>query len=162
LSATPADRVELTEDDIPLDGIRDHAAELIELFGGEIASSSDEAIDFTLPSRRGIAASGSVTCRLSWSRAESGEGVVKMLADREVASPRRPRTALLVAGAIGGVVCLMWPFFPGLGPAAALGGLIAFTAYFLTLRQPSAGLAWDLLQRIATAQREAAAEAEGS
>jgi hypothetical protein len=52
---------------------------------------------------------------------------------------------------------MLWPFFgkaaTQMGTVAWVGGLIALTVYFLTLRRASGGIAYDFLQRLASRQR---------
>jgi hypothetical protein len=146
-------RIELTQESVPLENIAENAAYVIEMYGGQIESSSSRGVHFVLPQRRGVAAAGGVSCQLSWSGAEAA-GVVTLLADHDVAAPRFSRILLLVTGVIGSLLWLAWPFYPPIGPLAWIGGAIAFATYFLTVRKASAGTAADLLQRIVTIQRE--------
>src|SRR4051794_19716558 len=60
--------VQFTEDRIPIDGMEDTVLELIELYGGELTASRDAMRQFTLPLRRGVAASGGVECTVTWTR----------------------------------------------------------------------------------------------
>ncbi|HEY5610952.1 MAG TPA: hypothetical protein VIL97_07085 [Thermoanaerobaculia bacterium] len=143
-------RIRFTEDAIPLEDIGETAAELVDLYGGSIDASSESEIRFTLPVRRGIGASGSIACEFSWSE----EGIVTMVADAESSAAKAPRLILLVIGTAGAIPWLLWPFFPDMGPAAVIGGLIAFAVYFMTLRRTGGGVAYDMLQRLARAQRE--------
>jgi hypothetical protein len=65
---------------------------------------------------------------------------------------------LLVAGVIGALLFTIWPFFPQrreFGALAWIGGAVAISAYFLTLRKTSGGIALDFLQRLVRRQREA-------
>ncbi|HVT03737.1 MAG TPA: hypothetical protein VHL58_10240 [Thermoanaerobaculia bacterium] len=151
-----SDQFEWVEEQIPLQGIEKTAVELIEMYGGEISSSSSDEITFFLPRRRGVAASGSIDCRLSWGDGGSdGGGTVKIATARN-ANEKAQKIALLIAGVFGASIWLLWPFFPNLGAASWLGGVIAFAAYFLTLKKTDGGLAFDLLQRLASSQREGA------
>ena len=109
---------------------------------------------FTLPLRRGVAAGGSVECRLMW----SADGSVTMTCDREIDAPKSQRVMLLVAGVIGALLFTIWPFFPQrkeFGALAWIGGAVAIAVYFLTLRKTSGGIALDFLQRLVRRQREA-------
>ena len=153
---TETNRIELIEDKIPLEGLRDTAVELVHMYGGEVDSESEREIAFTLPSRRGVAAAGGIDCRMSWEADSAEAGTVRLSAAREIERPRPQHIAILVAGVFGAILWLLWPFFPGLGEAAWVGALIAFAAYFLTLRRTSEGIAADLLQRLAQLQRERA------
>ena len=151
--------VELTEDRIPRDGIEETIAELVDLYGGEIKDERDNARDFVLPLRRGVATSGGVECTVSWAApAESTvETTVTLVCNREVDAPKAQRVALLLAGVAGALLFTLWPFFAGktnqLGTLAWVGGIIALAVYFLTLKRTSGGLASDFLQRLARRQR---------
>lgn len=151
--------VELVEDRVPLDDIERTATELIELYGGEIRSSAAQAIDFTLPARRGVAASGGVDCRLSWQADDATHGTVTMAAEKEAAAPKFQQVALLLVGTLGALLWLLWPFFPAMGTLSWIGGAVAFAAYFLTLKRTRGGLASDFLQRLVKAQRSDASNA---
>jgi hypothetical protein len=155
--------VEFTEDHIPRDGIEETISDLIDLFGGELMSSRENQRRFTLPLRRGISASGGVECTVSWAPAEDGYAVVTLVCNRDVDAPKVQRVLLLVAGVIGSLLFMIWPFFAHsreLGALAWIGGVIALAVYFMTLRKTSGGIAYDFLQRLARTQRgrEAAAE----
>jgi hypothetical protein len=109
-----------------------------------------------LPLRRGVAAAGGVQCTLSWQPAGEGEATVRLVCDREVDAPRAQRVALLVAGVIGSLLFLLWPFMEArrqFGALAWLGGAVAIAVYLLTLRKTSGGIAFDFLQRLARRQR---------
>ena len=54
------------EDRIPLEGIEETFAELVELYGGEVTASRDREREFTLPLLRGQASGGAVECTISW------------------------------------------------------------------------------------------------
>ena len=152
-STTP---VRFTEDRIPLDGIEESFAELVDLYGGEVTASRLGERDFTLPLRRGMASGGSIACTLSWAPGESGEGVVTLLCNRDIDAPKTQRVALLVAGIVGAILFMLWPFFPhekAYGTVAWLGGVIAIAVYLMTLRKTSGGIAYDFLQRLAGRHR---------
>jgi len=145
--------VELTEDGVPVDGIEDAIRELVEVYGGEMKTSREGERAFSLPLRRGVPSSGSVECTVSWAAA----GTVRLTCDRDVDAPKTQRVLLLVAGVIGSVLFLLWPFFPGqkeYGTLAWLGGAIAIAVYILSLRRTSGGIAYDFLQRLSRRQRE--------
>lgn len=157
---------EFTEDRIPLAGIAETVEEMVELYGGEVTGSREDGRDFILPLRRGVAAAGGVECSLSWSACdEQGEVVVTIRCNREVDAPRGQRIALLGAGVIGGLLFTVWPFFPHagtqLGALSWIGGAVALTVYFMTLRKTSGGIAYDFLQRVAARQRATRVAAEG-
>jgi hypothetical protein len=142
---------EFTEDRIPVDGIEEAISELVELYGGEIKASRLNEREFVLPLRRGVAASGGIQCTISWANE-----TVRLVCDREVDAPKGQRIAMLVAGVIGALFFMIWPFFPHqqeLGTLAWMGGLVALAVYFLTLRRTSGGIAFDFLQRLAQRQR---------
>ncbi|HKR63806.1 MAG TPA: hypothetical protein VJZ00_08745 [Thermoanaerobaculia bacterium] len=144
--------VELTEDEVPLDAIDLAVEELVDLYGGEIKASRENAREFTLPLRRGVSSSGAVQCTVSW----APEGVVTLVCDRNVDAPKLQRVLLLVAGVVGSVLFMLWPFFPherAYGTLAWLGGIMAIAVYLMTLRKTSGGLAHDFLQRLVVRQR---------
>jgi hypothetical protein len=152
--------VEFTEDRIPLAGIAETVEEMVELYGGEVTGSREDGRDFILPLRRSVAAAGGVECSLIWTAGEAGELVVTIRCNREVDAPRGQRIALLGAGVIGALLFTIWPFFPHagtqLGALSWIGGAVALTVYFMTLRKTSGGIAYDFLQRVAARQRVAA------
>ena len=149
--------VELTEDRIPFEGIDETIRELVEVYGGELKASRERAHDFTLPLRRGISSSGSVECTVSWAPDDETLATVKLVCNRDVDAPKFQRVLLLLAGAVGAVLFMLWPFFPGqkeYGTVAWLGGAIAIAVYVMSLRRSSGGIAYDFLQRLARRQRE--------
>ena len=153
--------VEFTEDRIPAEGIEETIDELVELYGGELTASAEQERRFILPLRRGMATAGGVECALTWSATESDDLTVRLVCDRDVDAPKAQRIALLVAGVIGSLLFLMWPFMEarrGFGALAWVGGAVAFAVYLMTLRRTSGGLAVDFLQRLARRQREAATD----
>jgi hypothetical protein len=148
--------IEFTEDRIPAAGIEESIAELVELYGGSMRASRENAREFTLPLRRGVAAAGGVECTISWAAAEEGEATVTLRCDRDVDAPKAQRVLMLVAGVIGALLFLMWPFAPHgteYGTLAWIGGAVALAVYFLTLKKTSGGIAYDFLQRLANRQR---------
>ncbi|HEX7807153.1 MAG TPA: hypothetical protein VF608_00440 [Thermoanaerobaculia bacterium] len=152
-AATPVD---LTEEGVPFEGIEESVAELVDLYGGEITAERDNARDFTLPLRRGVATSGGVACSVTWTRVNDVEANVRLTANRDVDAPKLQRVLLLVAGVAGALMFMLWPFYPGeraFGTFAWLGGLIALAVYLMTLRKTSGGIAYDFLQRLAQRQR---------
>lgn len=152
--ATPAAR--FTEDRIPLDGIEEAFAELVELYGGDVTASRENERDFTLPLRRAQASGGGVECTIAWAASETDNGTVTITCTRDVDAPKTQRVLLLVAGVIGAVLFMLWPFFPHekeYGSLAWLGGVIAIAVYLMTLRKTSGGLAYDFLQKLAARQR---------
>ena len=149
--------VRFTEDRIPFVGLEEAIAELVDLYGGEMKSTEERTRRFTLPLRRGMAASGSVECTVSWAPDDETLATVDMTCDRDVDAPRFQRVLLLAAGVLGSIAFLLWPFFPGekqFGTLAWLGGAIAIAVYLMTLRRTSGGIASDFLQRLAKRQRE--------
>ena len=157
MSDTP-EPVEFSEDRVPAADLPEAVHELVELYGGSISSSSAREIAFELPLRRGVAASGGIGCRLSWVVSERGDATVRLVCDRDVDAPKIQRFLLLAAGVVGAFFWLLWPFFPNLGALAWVGGAIAISAYFLSLRRTSGGLASDFLQRLARHQRSVEGE----
>ncbi len=154
---TEGQAVEFTEDRIPIKGIEETIIELVELYGGSISETHEQSRVFTLPLRRGIAAAGAIECTISWAQEEAGEGSVTLRCDRDIDAPKGQRIALLVAGVIGSLLFMIWPFTAHgteFGALAWIGGIVAVAVYFMTLRKTSGGIAWDFLQRVARRQRE--------
>jgi hypothetical protein len=148
--------LELTEDRVPFEGIEETIEELVDLYGGEVTATRDHARDFRLPLRRGMASGGAVECTISWAPDDDQDATVHLVTNRDVDAPKAQRVLLLLAGVIGSVLFMLWPFFPGeqaFGTLAWLGGIIAFAVYLMTLRKSSGGLAHDFLQRLAARQR---------
>lgn len=148
--------VELSEDRIPFDGIEEAIDELVDLYGGEVTARRDGAREFTLPLRRGVAASGAVACTIRWEPDDAIDATVHLTCDRDVDAPKTQRVLLLVAGVVGALMFMLWPFYPAeraFGTFAWLGGLIAFAVYLMTLRRTSGGMTHDFLQRLAARQR---------
>jgi hypothetical protein len=157
--------VELSEDRIPMSGIEGAVDELVEVYGGEVKSSAAQAKRFVLPLRRGNPSAGGIECTLSWERDDGDEGTVRLTCDRDVDAPKVQRVMLLVAGVIGSLLFLLWPFYPherGMGALAWLGGAIAIAVYLMSLRRTSGGIAADFLRRLADLQRAAAMEKASS
>lgn len=152
--------VQFTEDRVPHEGIEDAIEELIDLYGGDVTATRATERDFMLPLRRGVASGGAVECTISWAVPES----VTLTCNRDLDAPKAQRVLFLLAGVIGSVLFMLWPFFPrekAWGSLAWLGGLIAIAVYLMTLRKTSGGIAYDFLQRLAARQRSVAEE-EGS
>lgn len=155
---TEVKAVELSEDRVPFEGIEEAIQELVEMYGGEVTATRERARDFTLPLRRGVAAGGSVECTVSWAPDDAHEATVHLHCNRDVDAPKLQRVLLLIAGVVGSVLFMLWPFFPGqkqFGTVAWLGGAVAIAVYLMTLRRTSGGLAVDFLQRLAARQRSA-------
>jgi hypothetical protein len=155
--------VEFTEDRIPREGIEQTISELVDLYGGEMMNTGENERRFVLPLRRSVAAAGGIECTVSWAAAEDGQAVVKLVCNRDVDAPKFQRVMFLVAGVIGSLLFMIWPFFAHskeLGTLAWIGGVVALAVYLMTLRKTSGGIAYDFLQRLARTQRgrEAAAE----
>lgn len=145
--------VQFTEDRVPLDGIETSLTELVELYGGDINAARENARDFTLPLRRGMAAGGGIECTVSW----TDDGTVTLLCSRDVDAPKTQRVLLLLAGVVGAVLFMLWPFYPNereMGALAWIGGAVAIAVYIMTLRRTSGGIAADFLQRLAARQRD--------
>jgi hypothetical protein len=150
------DAVEFVEDRVPLDEIEETIDELVELYGGSVTTEGERIRKLTLPLRRGAASSGAVECTLTWAPDDELHGSVTLHCDRNVDAPKFQRVLLLVAGVIGAVLFMLWPFFPHekeYGSLAWIGGVIAFAVYLMTLRKSSGGLAYDFLKRLADRQR---------
>ncbi|HVR43453.1 MAG TPA: hypothetical protein VMS56_08405 [Thermoanaerobaculia bacterium] len=145
-------QVELVEDRIPLEGIRETIEAVIEAHGGETWSASADSIRFTLPVRQGVAVGGAIVGTIRWEPGEDG-GIVTVTAGERADPPRLSHIALLVAGTIGAILWILWPFYPALGPASWVGAALAFAAWFLTLRRTRGGVVARLLAHIAEEQR---------
>ena len=148
--------VELTEDRVPFAGIEETIRELVELYGGELTQSRERAHEFILPLRRGVASGGAVECTLSWAPDDATDATVTLACNRDVDAPKAQRVLLLIAGVIGALMFMLWPFYPGeraWGTLAWLGGVVAIAVYVMSLRKTSGGIAYDFLQRLAARQR---------
>lgn len=152
--------VEFREDRVPSMGMSEAVDELVELYGGEIQGSGERQRRFVLPLRRGVAVAGGVECTLSWTIADGDEATLTLQCNRDVDAPKAQRIALLIAGVIGALLFTIWPFLgkatTQMGTLAWIGGLMALTVYFLTLKRTSGGIAYDFLQRLARRQRSTA------
>lgn len=152
MSEETSRKISYSEDDVPLENIFESVGDIVTMLGGTVGERGPSSIAFTLPRRRGVAASGEVAGEVSWTFGESGTGRVTITADEELNVSRPQRLALLVAGVVGAGLFVVWPFFPGLGALAWIGGLVAIAVYLLTLRTTQNGMIWHLLQRIADVQ----------
>jgi hypothetical protein len=149
---------EFVEDQVPFEGMEEAIEELVEIYGGEVTVSRQNAREFSLPLRRGVAASGAIACTISWAPDNASEATVKLVCDREVDAPKYQRILMLVVGVVGSLLFLMWPFFPQRrewGALAWIGGAVALAVYFLSLRRTAGGIAYDFLQRLVSRQRAA-------
>ena len=147
--------VELSEDRIPFDGIEETIDELVEMYGGDITARREQARDFILPLRRG-GSGGGVECTVSWTPDDDRDATVTLLCNRNIDAPKAQRVFLLLAGVVGAVLFMLWPFFPqerAWGSIAWMGGVVAIAVYLMTLRKSSGGIAVDFLQRLAERQR---------
>jgi hypothetical protein len=148
--------VAFTEDRVPFDGIETTIDELVELYGGDMTASRDRARDFTLPLRRGVATGGAVECTVSWAPHDAKDATVQLTCNRDLDAPKAQRVLFLLAGVVGALLFMLWPFYPGekeYGTLAWLGGTVAIAVYLMTLRKTSGGIAYDFLQRLAARQR---------
>lgn len=148
--------VELTEDRIPFEGIEETIEDLVGMYGGEVTARREQTREFVLPLRRG-GGSGAVECSLSWTPDDERDATVTLRCDRNVDAPKSQRVFLLIAGVLGAVMFMLWPFYPserGWGSLAWLGGIVAIAVYLMTLRRAGGGIAADFLQRLAKLQRE--------
>ena len=153
---TETKALELTEDRVPFAGIEESIDELVEMYGGEVTATRERARDFRLPLRRGMATGGGVECTISWEPGDARDATVRLVANRDVDAPKMQRILLLLAGVVGSVMFMLWPFFPhetGYGTLAWTGGILAIAVYLMTLRKTSGGIAHDFLQRLAVRQR---------
>lgn len=147
---------EYVEDEVPLREIDVAVEEVLTLYGAEIIARSPSHVDFSLPRRRGVAASGHVKGTVRWAAEgeEEGLGTVTATTGEELMLARPQRVMLLVAGAVGAMLFLLWPYFPNSGALAWIGGIIALATYFLTLRKTQHGTIHSILQRVVDTQRE--------
>ncbi len=160
---TETKALELTEDRVPFAGIEAAIDELVDLYGGEVIATREQARDFTLPLRRGMASGGAVECTVSWAPDDARDATVRLVTNRNLDAPKAQRILLLLAGVIGSVLFMLWPFFPGeraFGSLAWLGGIVAIAVYLMTLRKTSGGIAHDFLQRLSARQRAVEGKAE--
>ena len=145
------------EEAVPLAGIEDSIAEIVELYGGETVAAREGERVFILPLRRGVSAGGGVECTLTWTGGTEPLATLTLRCDRDVDGPRWQRIPLLVTGVAGAVLFMIWPFFPGnrqIEVLAWIGGAIAIAVYLLSIRRSSGGIAHDFLQRLVRRQRE--------
>lgn len=157
--------VEFTEDRVPHEGIEETIEELVELYGGALGEAGVRRRRFTLPLRRGVVTSGAVECTISWTIDDAIDSTVTLVCDRDIDAPKAQRVLMLVAGVIGAMLFMIWPFFPQrreFGTLAWLGGAIAIAVYFLALKRTSGGVALDFLNRLVRRQREMSPRATAS
>ncbi len=148
-----SEAAEHIEDHVPLDGIRETIEAVVASHGGAVIESRGaDAVAFRLPLRQGLGASGEIRGTIRW-EGDPADGVLAIASEGELARPRWSHIAILVAGTIGSLLFILWPFYPALGPASWVGGALAFAAYFLTLRRTHGGVLARLLGNIADAQR---------
>lgn len=148
-----AQPVRYREHRVPLDGVEETVEAVIELYGGVVTEREPGRVSFDLaPEREG----GGIDCVISWNPDPSGapgEGIVVFEGGPELAPPKLRRALLLIIGAIAGVLALMWPFFPELGPILVVSAIVAIATFLLTLRMTSGGVGGDMLEKIARTQR---------
>jgi hypothetical protein len=161
---TETKAVEFIEDRVPFEGIEEAIEELVDLYGGETTERRERAREFTLPLRRGSASAGAVECTVSWTPDDERDATVTLTCDRDVDAPKAQRVMLLLAGVVGAILFMLWPFFPNekaFGTLAWLGGVVAIAVYLMTLRKTSGGIAYDFLRRLAARQRSDEGETAG-
>jgi hypothetical protein len=145
---------EHVEDHVPLEGIRETIEMVVTSHGGAVLDAAGaNAVGFRLPIRQGIGASGEIHGTIRW-EGDPADGILRITSDGDVVRPRASHIAILVAGAVGSLLFILWPFYPALGPASWVGGALAFAAYFLTLRRTHGGTLARLLGNIADVQRD--------
>lgn len=145
----------IAEQDVPFARLVENARGLIELYGGKLESEGEGSLTFRLPSRRGVAAAGSIRCVLTWTETASGTVDLALETGDHVPGPGLQHILLLVAGIVGSLMAMLWPFFPSLAPAGGVGAIVAFAAYLLTLKRSSANVVQDLFDRLVAGQNEA-------
>ena len=141
-----------TEERVPLEGIDEAIASVASASGGHLVSSRQGNATVMLPLRRGAAGLGMMQCQVTWP-ADTEEGTVTVTAEQEGPTAKM-RVVILVIGVIGATAYMWWPFFPNLGPIAWIGAVVAFGAYFMTLKQTPGGIASEFLERLSGQQRE--------
>lgn len=152
MGASEDQRIRYVEGDVPMEGIDDSVETVIEIFGGSVTNRAVNRIEFSLPRRRGVPAAGHVEAAVSWSASAAGEGTVTIETGEELMLGRVQRIALLLAGMIGALLFIAWPYFPNSGPVAWIGGLIALAVFFMTLKKTQHGTVATMLQRIVDMQ----------
>lgn len=148
-------RIRFREHRVPLDGIAEAAEAIVELYGGTIRERESSLVVFGVPAARNPAIE--VECVLSWSDdpdGSPGEGILTLETGRELVPPKSQTVLLLIVGSMAGILSLMWPYFPDLGPILIVAAVIAIATFLLTLRMTPGGLPGDLLRRLARSQRE--------
>ena len=143
----------VAEQNVPARQLVENAEALIELYGGHLESSDDASMTFRLPSRRGVAAAGAIRCVLSWEQKASDKVDLALETGDYVPGPGLQHILLLVAGIVGSLMAMMWPFYPSLAPAGGVGAIVAFAAYLLTLRRSGANVVQDLFLRLVDSQQ---------
>ena len=145
--------IQSREHRVPLDGVEETVEAVIELYGGVVTARNPSRVAFDLaPDRE----EGGIGCVISWQpdpAGAPGEGIVVFDAGPELAPPKLRRAVLLIIGSIAGVLALMWPFFPELGPILVVSAIVAIATFLLTLRMTSSGVGGDMLEKIARTQR---------
>jgi len=139
-----------TEESVQLEGIDETIAVVASGSGGHLVSSAPGTATIMLPLRRGAAGLGMMQCQITWP-AEANEGPVTVTAEGEGPTSKM-RIVILVIGVIGATAYMWWPFFPNLGPIAWIGAVVAFGAYFMTLKRTPGGIASEFLERLAGEQ----------
>lgn len=71
---------------------------------------------------------------------------------------RTAPVAILALAAAGGVMTVLWPFFPALLPLAPLGAIIALSGWFLVVSRLSTSTPDDFLRLVAEVAREERAD----
>lgn len=147
------DRLRFREHRVPLEEIDDTVEAVIELYDGRVTARAADRIDFLLGAdedRTGI------QCSIWWRPdpdGAAGEGIVAFESGPELSPPKGRRTLLLLVGSVAGVLAIMWPWFPQLGPLLIVAGVVAIATFLMTLRMTPGGVAGDMLRRIARTQR---------
>ena len=139
-----------TEERVPLEGIDETIALVASGSGGHLVSSTSGMATVMLPLKRGAAGLGMMQCQVSWP-AGATDGPVSVTAEQEGPTAKM-RVVILVIGVIGATAYMWWPFFPNLGPIAWIGAVVAFGAYFMTLKRTPGGIASEFLERLAGEQ----------
>lgn len=145
--------VRYREHRVPLEGIEETVEAVIELYGGEVRERDPARVLFVLfPEHE----SGGIDCAISWSgdpEGGAGEGIIAFEAGPELAPRKLQKFLLLLIGSAAGILALMWPFFPDLGPILIVSAIVAIATFLLTLRMTPGGIGGEIVQRIARTQR---------
>lgn len=150
--------VRYREHRVPLDGIEETVEAVVELYDGTVTDRDPDRVVFSLAPDR---VEGPLECVLSWQPdpdGAPGQGIVVFEGPAGLAPPKLRRSLLLIVGSVAGLLSLMWPFFPQLGPILIVSAIVAIATFLVTLRMNPGGVGGDMLQKIARTQRKESEE----